>query len=296
MDKQELRKYAEEVAEILNGLLNKESGRSRASVAELEYNGKTTVGIEVEMAGGTGFDVAVAGALENGAAPEQAAETIRRLAAFTSAAGAGGNPALAPHGHPEERKPYILSHVQIRLMPQGEPGVSLPHVRYLDLDGVFVVADTDDGFSFQMPVTKEIMTGCGLTTNELFTAAMENMSFLLVPERVPLPGKTFFPRRMTAFTAGTETGAFGASVILNKDALRKVAEVFRDDVIILPFSIHSAGLFPYSGYRDAGPEVMEEALAALYDECPEEFRLTRSVYRFSSKTGRTDILHSSVHI
>lgn len=292
MDNQELRKYAEEVAEILNGLLNQESPGNRASVAELEYNGKTTVGVEVEMAGGTGFDVAVAGALENGAAPEQAAETIRRLAAFTSAAGAGGSPAPASCGRPEERKAYILSHVQIRLMPQGETG-GLPHVRYLDLDGVFVVADTDDGFRFQMPVTKEIMAGCGLTTNDLFTAAMENMTFLLVPERVPLPGKTFFPRRMTAFVAGTETGAFGASVILNKDALRKVAEAFGDDVIILPFSIHSAGLFPYSGYRDAGPEIMEEALAALYDECPEEFRLTRSVYRFSPKTGRTDILHSS---
>lgn len=290
---QEPGKFAEEAARELDALLKERGPGNRAYASEFEYEGVKACGISVRLSDGTQFEVDPARAIEAGDTPHAAAETIGKTAFLLSEAVRKRDAQIegmdGQRGGKEGFRDYILSHACIRLAGQGEAG-DLPHVRYLDLDAIFVAAGLTGGFSFQTEVTRELMEACGITTNDLFAAALENMSPLVCPQRIRLPGRGIFHRSLQVLLVASETGMFGASVLLNREALLKMAQVLGGDILFLPLGVHAAVVLPCDGVSDFTAQDIRKIAEEMYLTAPEEERVTASAYRFHEQTGKIDII------
>lgn len=168
----------------------------------------------------------------------------------------------------------------------------IPHVPFQNLEIIFKfnipeffgggVAEVNNSFSRQF----------GLDTEELLDIAINNIKgqTVVVPlmEMVSGTGKpdtdwdSLKNSEEKMFVVSNQSGFYGAATILDKDTMMKIADVFEEDMYILPSSIHECMVVPQSmgpveGFQKMVRDANQEAVA------PED-RLSDDVYVFDSRT------------
>ena len=172
---------------------------------------------------------------------------------------------------------------------------NLPHIRYLDLAIIFryVISYEEKEFASVL-VTLEHMRYWQVDENELYRAArisapkfyIEHYSTIEEVMRqtsAPLLPQLSFAECPMLIVSNTH-GMYGASVILYDHVLPEIAELLKDDCVIIPSSIHEVIILPGSMSDFAGDL---DALIAYVNEYElrDDEMLSNHAYYYSRKTG-----------
>lgn len=135
--------------------------------------------------------------------------------------------------------------------------VPVPYIPFLDLAIVFYVPYAKDGWFTTITITDSLMQSWGISdvqklyaaahrnTCRFFPARMEPMVSLLqdLPSEQDIPDEA---ESLPLFVVSNKTRMQGASVILYEGLLKATADMFKDDLILLPSSIHEMLFLPAS--------------------------------------------------
>lgn len=180
----------------------------------------------------------------------------------------------------------------------------IPNVPYLDLSIVFYIClseDEDNGMMVTI-IKNEHMEYWNITKDELYRAAKEN-----TPEKQPLVFKSMrevisemfggpeMEKEVRAdldqmledsqggapelYVLSNHSGINGASVILYPGALKKYADLFQSDLIVLPSSVHEVLITPYRKNMDT-QEMSELVEQINLNEVSREDWLSDHAYRY----------------
>ena len=156
-------------------------------------------------------------------------------------------------------------------------------------------------------ISNPMMEQWGITKEELHALSIENSRRILPPEVLPLGkmvGKImrlngmsgeqldeidelFTPEEIPMFVITNDLKLNGAASIYYSDVLKKIAEKLRDDLYILPSSIHEVIAIPLK-YGDL------ESLSTMVKEVnstqvAEEEQLSDNVYLYTASTKKLHI-------
>lgn len=108
---------------------------------------------------------------------------------------------------------------------------NIPHEEVLDMSVIYrvVMNDNDDGIA-SMILTNDLLKSIGLTQDELGRLAYENTERMLPAEISKLTD--------TLYMMTNKLRIYGATSILYKDSMEKLAEHIGGDFFIIPSSIH----------------------------------------------------------
>ena len=176
---------------------------------------------------------------------------------------------------------------------------------YLDLAICFYIVVGEGNEVGTMQLTKDIFNSWGISVDELYEQAMENTSVLMpyvfrsMSEVLnSLIDEVDFSQYMNPpeykdcglWVLGNEKQIFGASAILYKGIMRKVAEIMNvQDIVILPSSVHECILLPLP--EDNNVSYLKEMVSEVNNSQVEpEDRLSYSVYKYSLKNDEISIL------
>lgn len=176
----------------------------------------------------------------------------------------------------------------------------VPYMPFLDLAAIFYVPFMeDDNWFSTVTVTESLMHRWGISdTGILYASAHRNTCGLFPAKMVPMAKllNSLLPEQDEAYTAGAlpmfvvtnSTGLHGASVILYDGLLKASANVFRDDLFILPSSIHETLFLPASACS-CTDSLKEMVMSVNKSDLDEDDVLSNSVYYYDRKTDRIKI-------
>lgn len=180
----------------------------------------------------------------------------------------------------------------------------VPHKEILDLSAIYQIAVLmDDDSVGTVTISNRIFEKYGITVDELHEAAIENMkniepaqikgmfqtmAELMGEEMGELPMDMFGDEEEKMLVITNKSKVCGASVILQKETLQKITDIFKQDFYILPSSIHEVLAVKADGNGDAS--VLRDMVKEVNDtQVAQEELLSYNVYYYSSKTGELSI-------
>lgn len=177
--------------------------------------------------------------------------------------------------------------------------VPVPYIPFLDLAIVFYVPFAKDGWFGTLTITDSLMRNWGISdvrklyasahrnTCRFFPAKMEPMASLLQdfpPKQEPSDNES-----LPLFVVSNSTRMHGASVILYNGLLKASANMFNDDLIFLPSSIHEMLLLPASTCDC--PECLKEMVFYVNrTELDADDVLSDNVYYYDRNTDNLKII------
>ncbi|MCM1259280.1 MAG: DUF5688 family protein [Roseburia sp.] len=180
--------------------------------------------------------------------------------------------------------------------------VPVPYIPFMDLAVEFYVPfmEEDDWYN-AVTITEPLMQGWGMSdTGRLFTAASRNTSRLFPARMQSMAGllNSLLPEGDGAdigndpppmFVISNITKQYGAAVILYDGLLKSSADLFEDDLFILPSSIHEMIFIPASVC--GRPEALKDMVSFVNQtELDEDDVLSNSVYYYDRQTDKLKIL------
>jgi len=166
-----------------------------------------------------------------------------------------------------------------------------PHRELLDLSIVYEVDVTDlTGDASATVLTDVVMEYLGLTETELWEAANGNEKIVYDSLTNYIYGDHVEDVKdaMSLFIT-TERKWYGACAILHKETLSEIAEMWGDDLIICPSSVHEIIVLPanFSKDRAAMLDIVKSVNAT--EVRPEDF-LSDNVYYFDRATNEIELM------
>lgn len=178
----------------------------------------------------------------------------------------------------------------------------VPHLIFLDLALVLylVVSESADGQMTAL-IHNEHLKLWNVTKETLFTLADRNTPRMLPPRILSIEnalmeisshedGGIIFPELPPIFLTvlTNQNGINGAAAMLYKDVLKNFAEQEKDDLLILPSSIHEVLLTPV---KKALPYEELNTMVSLinHSDVPPEDRLSNHIYHYSREKDRITI-------
>ena len=180
----------------------------------------------------------------------------------------------------------------------------VPHKEILDLSAIYQISVlmNDDSVG-TVTISNRIFENYGITVDELHEAAIENMkniepaqikgmfqtmAELMGEEMGELPLDMLGGKEENMLVITNKSKVCGASVILQKETLQKIADIFKQDYYILPSSIHEALAVKTDGNGDAS--VLRDMVKEVNDtQVAQEELLSYNVYFYSTETGKLSI-------
>ena len=163
-----------------------------------------------------------------------------------------------------------------------------------------------DGKAF-IPVTNQILTKWGISTNELHKIAIMNterispatlftMESLLYGTEKNLLNTTDNYEEHTMFVLTNEDSFYGANVLANKDILNKVSNVINDSYYVIPSSVHEVFIVPKEVFKEM--KITTKELGAMVrnvniDQVMKEERLSDHVYVFDKDRKNLETVKDS---
>ena len=149
---------------------------------------------------------------------------------------------------------------------------NVPNREFLDMSLIYrFVYRNDDHSMHTAIITNEHMESAGLTEDDLYKFALENTSRIF-----PIKVLDGFGEKFIVVT--NEIGAYGASVMLYEDEMKKLAERIGGDFYILPSSVHELFLTSAS---ESDPIDLVNMLAEGNEKItPPAERLSTVIYRY----------------
>lgn len=190
----------------------------------------------------------------------------------------------------------------------AEKLLNIPYTEMEDLAVIYkVMLTSSKKGAATITISNPMMEQWGITKEELHALSIENSRRILPPEVLPLGkmvGKImrlngmsgeqldeidelFTPEEIPMFVITNDLKLNGAASIYYSDVLEKIAEKLRDDLYILPSSIHEVIAIP-SKYGDL------ESLSTMVKEVnstqvAEEEQLSDNVYLYTASTKELHI-------
>ncbi|MBQ9030778.1 MAG: hypothetical protein IJ106_04910 [Parasporobacterium sp.] len=181
-----------------------------------------------------------------------------------------------------------------------------PHLPFLDLSIVFYCTVTfcHEREVYSSKITDRILTGWGKDVQDLYKIALNNTSRLLgtylkevkevFREILDQTGLEEDPQIRTAldgedrtpmFILSNRSRSYGAACILDQDLMRRLSEKLKDDLYIIPSSVHEVLLIPaHSGLsRQEADEMVRNVNRSILE--PADL-LSDHVYLYSGKQQR----------
>lgn len=145
-----------------------------------------------------------------------------------------------------------------------------------------------------------------LTENELLDIAMENlknsqMEFCSLIEKLSkllscqgMAGPDTKGVCTPIYIATNLSNNFGASVIMDGEKLKQIAQIIKDDFYIIPSSVHEVLCVPM--HEILGEDILEQTLmdANLFKVEPEEV-LEWHIYRYQADTEEVTCIHKDIY-
>ncbi len=182
---------------------------------------------------------------------------------------------------------------------------TIPHVSFHNLEVIFKFSIPDFFGGGMANVSNQFSERFGFAAEELLDIALNNMKGQTVvtplPEILYGSGKSDTDWESlknsgeTMLVVSNQSNFQGAAAILDKDTMMKIADIFEEDMYILPSSIHECMVVPQSmgpveDFQRMVKSANEEAVA------PEDW-LSDDVYVFDSRTQEitrvADVLEKS---
>lgn len=171
--------------------------------------------------------------------------------------------------------------------------VSRPYIPYLDLAIVFYVpyAD-DDGRLHEINITNAIMQSWEADVNQLYADAHQNtvkflpatiksLSIILNKEsnesKAPEPD-------VPLYVVSNRLELYGAASILYDGLLQASADLFDDDIVVIPSSIHDMILIPASATPDP-ISLVKDMVASVNQTLAAKDVLSDNIYYYSKSDG-----------
>lgn len=191
----------------------------------------------------------------------------------------------------------------------AEKLLDIPYTEMEDLAVIYkVMLTSSKEGTATITITNPMMEQWGITKEELHALSVANSRRILPPEVLPLGkmvekmmrsngmseeqldemcNEIFAPDEIPMFVITNDLKLNGAATIYYSDVLEKIAEKLRDDLYILPSSIHEVIAIP-SRYEDL------ESLSAMVKEVnstqvAEEEQLSDNVYMYTASTKELHI-------
>ena len=175
----------------------------------------------------------------------------------------------------------------------------IPYVPFIDMAVMFFVSVAEDDWLTTIAVSDTMMRGWGISDTDRLCAAAHRNTCRLFPSRLePMSDllNSLLPEQdMTdvlpfpVFVLSNNHRMYGSSVMLYDGAIKSSADMFGDDLIIIPSSIHELFLIPASNCSSV--ESMKEAV--LYTNrtvLDADDVLSDSIYYYSRKREAFRIL------
>lgn len=204
---------------------------------------------------------------------------------------------LQDYGTAENSVCYRLANLdKIRRQP-----VPVPHIPFLDMAVVFYIPFAEEsGWYSTITVTDSLMRGWRIhDTNSLYASAHRNTCRMLPARMESMAGLlgSLLPEQeipdinelLPLFVVSNNTRLHGASVILYDGLLKASADLFGDDLFILPSSIHEMLFMPASVC--SRPEALKDmVLSVNQTELDEDDVLSNNVYFYDRKIDKLKII------
>lgn len=179
---------------------------------------------------------------------------------------------------------YLLEHVWLRLIDTKKLQTLLqdvPHREFLDLSWFCytkIILEEGQGY---VNITEDLLKKVAMTEDELFNAAMKNT--LNKEFTMSLPSQILFS---ITLPFPLTSGEYGASCILDDEAVQAAFEKAKGDFILLPSSIHEWMVLPVS-----------EITAITADRSLSDLReIVRIINQDSEAIQEKDILSNNIYL
>lgn len=192
--------------------------------------------------------------------------------------------------------------------------VDMPHRKILDL-AITYYLDIQEGDAgiYTVEIKNELLNLWQVTEEILFQLAEQNTKRLMpvelqgmdcvmqsileahgvpadeVEELMEAMGESEF----SLFVLSNVSWINGAAAMLYRDVLKNFADMVESDLYVLPSSVHEVLLLIAEVGEDIG-RLQEMVAAVNSEEVPEMDVLSNSVYRYSRKTGRLEVVAYAV--
>ena len=182
----------------------------------------------------------------------------------------------------------------------------VPHKEILDLSAVYQIAVfVDDDSTGTITIHNALFKEYGVTVDELHEAALENMKTMdpvnisgmsdVLTELIGnpelegmMPDIDEVDMGMEMLVITNESRINGASTIVHKDTLQRLADIFKHDYLILPSSIHEC--LAIKAMEDADMEGLRAMVTDINaNQVASDEVLSDNVYRYSIATGELSI-------
>lgn len=175
-----------------------------------------------------------------------------------------------------------------------------PHIFIEDLAVTFYIdmGHVEQG-TMSIPVTYQMMESWGKTEDELYHVAVDNLSELnegtfdslyqVMREllKVDAPAEMMdlmIPEDEKVFVLSKRDKVYGASMLLDKQMMKKVIDQIGENFLILPSSIHEC-LIVVPSYGMEPDDYKDMVCSVNATSVEEEERLSNNVYRYSLEEG-----------
>lgn len=202
---------------------------------------------------------------------------------------------------PEESKiiltrEFVLENVTYKLINKQRNAKKLelvPHKDILDLAATYKVTyNAEDGRNIVIELNNKIIESVNVSLDELDVAARKNTNkhgfTVMSMQHLGIANEG---EEITMHVITNPERHEGAIAMLYKDCLAKVAEVYDDNVIILPSSIHEIIVMPETQVKTHLSDLKEIIFGVNNEDCIAEDEVLGDLpYRFDKTTGELSII------
>lgn len=167
-------------------------------------------------------------------------------------------------------KEYMLENIVIQIADKNykEQTGKAPHINIpgTDLCAIFrVIVERREDQTLSFIVTEKLMKGAGLTIKDMYMSAMKNLlkdGFVMgVFDKL-----TNVPQNIDMRGISTNSGMYGASVIMFPDILEQIADDMGGDYFIFPLNVHELILVPADTDDEKERYIISMALKSMLME------------------------------
>lgn len=173
-----------------------------------------------------------------------------------------------------------------------------PYIPYLDLAIVFYVpyAD-DDGRLHEINITKAMMQSWEIDVSQLYADAHQNTvkflpatikSLSIILNKVSYESKAPKPD-VPLYVVSNRMELYGASSILYDGLLHASADLFEDDIVVIPSSVHDMILIPASATPDP-ISLVRDMVVSVNQTLAAEDVLSDNIYYYSKSADSLKII------
>ncbi|MBE5928433.1 MAG: hypothetical protein E7267_03545 [Lachnospiraceae bacterium] len=183
----------------------------------------------------------------------------------------------------------------------------LPHIRFLDLALTFhYLYNADTDMMQSLRITNKIMEQWQLEIEQLIEIAEKNTPELF-PDKIDtiknvieslmdkkledVLSEDELAERREMYVLTNEKSINGATAIFYSDKIKELAELYQQDIVILPSSIHEVLLLPIESEEETG--MLQSLVESINKEhVAKEEVLSDTVYIYDRQKGEIDILQT----